>query len=441
MSAAPPASVELPAGDEPDDKKRCRFCGRQGEKRRGSGKRGRASTRFMRCVRTQPQKRKAGQKGQMSGGSPSLKFFGAGILIKSNSAHPEFQLFKTSCWSCDACGVKNLNAATRLEKEATKRDAGSSTDEEQQEGVVCGEGGGAAAAAVDAQSVGWYKRPGSQSWRPKLPKLGGGPSWEGTHEDNVKSGAEAFGRLRRSATRGIKFETAFLRTGRELQVCVCVSVCVSACVCVCLSLCVCVPLSLSLSLSLSLCVCVCVLVATILHRIPYIYIGSGKWSEGTGPLWRRCVEEHLTLEDAFMLRATCSTLRNAMDADQEYAQFQAVQALCFGASVQAREARIAAVERELAAQRRNQRQQQRRSEQHVRDKVQLTAELRNARREAADAETAKREWQYLAKFRGRELKQHERREGLLQEEEEPKAEAEEVGRSWLYDTNHFAGYP
>jgi len=143
-----------------------------------------------------------------------------------------------------------------------------------------------------------------------------------------------------------------------------------------------------------------------------------------------------------MLRATCSTLRNAMDADQEYAQFQAVQALCFGASVQAREARIAAVERELAAQRRNQRQQQRRSEQHVRDKVQLTTELRNARREAADAETAKREWQYLAKFRGRELKQHERREGLLQEEEEPKqAEAEEVGRSWLYDTNHFAGYP
>ena len=121
--AAPPASVELPAGDEPDDKKRCRFCGRQGEKRRGSGKRGRASTRFMRCVRTQPQKRKAGQKGQMSGGSPSLKFFGAGILIKSNSAHPEFQLFKTSCWSCDACGVKNLNAATRLEKEATKRRA------------------------------------------------------------------------------------------------------------------------------------------------------------------------------------------------------------------------------------------------------------------------------------------------------------------------------
>jgi len=267
--AAPPASVELPAGDEPDDKKRCRFCGRQGEKRRGSGKRGRASTRFMRCVRTQPQKRKAGQNGQMSGGSPSLKFFGAGILIKSTSAHPEFQLFKTSCWSCDACGVKNLNEATRLEKEATKRDAGTSTDEEQQEGVVCGEGGGAAAAAVDAQSVGWYKRPGSQSWRPKLR--------EGTHEDNVKSGAEAFGRLRRSATRGIKFETAFLRLPyrqRATGVCVCLSVSLRACVCASLSLCVCLSLSLSLSVCECVCVCVCVCLWLRFFIVYHIYISA-----------------------------------------------------------------------------------------------------------------------------------------------------------------------
>ena len=278
--AAPPASVELPAGDEPDDKKRCRFCGRQGEKRRGSGKRGRASTRFMRCVRTQPQKRKAGQNGQMSGGSPSLKFFGAGILIKSTSAHPEFQLFKTSCWSCDACGVKNLNEATRLEKEATKRDAGTSTDEEQQEGVVCGEGGGAAAAAVDAQSVGWYKRPGSQSWRPKLR--------EGTHEDNVKSGAEAFGRLRRSATRGIKFETAFLRLPyrqRATGVCVCLSVSLRACVCASLSLCVC--LSLSLSLSLSLCVSLSLSVSLRRRRRP---LGAGVVSGGLVAPGQRCPE-------------------------------------------------------------------------------------------------------------------------------------------------------
>ena len=96
MSAAPPASVELPAGDEPEDERRCRFCGRRGEKRRGSGRRGRASTRFVRCVRTQPQKRRAGQTGKMSDGSPSPKFFGAGIIIKANSAHPEFQVFKSS---------------------------------------------------------------------------------------------------------------------------------------------------------------------------------------------------------------------------------------------------------------------------------------------------------------------------------------------------------
>ena len=106
MSEAPPASVELPAGDEAADERRCRFCGRRGEKRKGSGRRGRASTPFVRCVRTQPQKRRAGQTGKISDGSPSPKFFGASIFIKSNSGHQKFQLFRTSCWSCEACDVQ-----------------------------------------------------------------------------------------------------------------------------------------------------------------------------------------------------------------------------------------------------------------------------------------------------------------------------------------------
>ena len=75
MSAA---TAALPAADEPAQMRFCYFCDRQGQamkpKRRSSG-RGRARVAFVRCQRTQPEKRREGQRGSVSSGEVNQKYF------------------------------------------------------------------------------------------------------------------------------------------------------------------------------------------------------------------------------------------------------------------------------------------------------------------------------------------------------------------------------
>ena len=82
MSAA---TAALPAADEPEQMRFCYFCDRQGQamkpKRRSSG-RGQARVAFVRCQRTQPEKRREGQRGSVSSGEVNQKYFGGGVLKK-----------------------------------------------------------------------------------------------------------------------------------------------------------------------------------------------------------------------------------------------------------------------------------------------------------------------------------------------------------------------
>ena len=117
MSAA---TAALPAADEPVQKRFCYFCDRPGEamkpKRRTSG-RGRARVAFVRCQRTQPEKRREGQRGNISSGEVYKKYFGS-VVLKKRSAL--LGPATTPWWACDDCGKDNLQllkAAEKKEKE------------------------------------------------------------------------------------------------------------------------------------------------------------------------------------------------------------------------------------------------------------------------------------------------------------------------------------
>ena len=95
-------TLALPAGDDDENNRQCRFCGRRFVPRHGSGRRGRKAGRFFRCVRTQPAVRQPGQRGGLSDGSPGANWR-QGIFIAADIRHPEYQRFRTSCWACEAC--------------------------------------------------------------------------------------------------------------------------------------------------------------------------------------------------------------------------------------------------------------------------------------------------------------------------------------------------
>ena len=84
------ALAALPVGDDDENNRRCRFCGRRFVSRRGSGRRGRKAVRFLRCVRTQLAMRQPGQQGALSDGSLGANWR-HGIFIATDTRHREYQ--------------------------------------------------------------------------------------------------------------------------------------------------------------------------------------------------------------------------------------------------------------------------------------------------------------------------------------------------------------